>query len=420
MTKEQIINNYLYFGYLPLQEYPAWLNEIEQNEQDDYTLQGAIKNFDETFDKLVQRFPDKKYVIPLSGGWDSRAILGALLERVDKSQITTYSFGKSGQLDYEIGLQIAHWAGVKSNNIDLSDILLSWEKITNHVNNIPWSRFPDTFYNSISRLNISGSKQIVWSGFLGDAVSGGHLNQKDSNSLYVTFLQKNKYIKSFNVVDEEFEPLQYLEIPRKTGLTNDVLMDLLVTQSSGNAPVSLSHKFVKNEDSINYGTSSNKLVIVAPFAEKNFIQYWLNAPRELRMNQKLYLEMLHAKFPELFTLPSKYSLGLPPNAHFRYGLKRYHSALVRRIQKRAPWLGIRSIAHLNYLDYDEIFRTRADYQEALTVALNYLKENNLTPWINFDILLKEHMKRKKNHGNVFCLLIGLAANLQVNYQENEI
>jgi hypothetical protein len=138
------------------------------------------------------------------------------------------------------------------------------------------------------------------------------------------------------------------------------------------------------------------------------------------MNQKLYLEMLHAKFPELFTLPSKYSLGLPPNAHFRYGLKRYHSALVRRIQKRAPWLGIRSIAHLNYLDYDEIFRTRADYQEALTVALNYLKENNLTPWINFDILLKEHMKRKKNHGNVFCLLIGLAANLQVNYQENEI
>ena len=69
MTKEQIINNYLYFGYLPLQEYPAWLNEIEQNEQDDYTLQGAIKNFDETFDKLVQRFPDKKYVIRLSGGW---------------------------------------------------------------------------------------------------------------------------------------------------------------------------------------------------------------------------------------------------------------------------------------------------------------------------------------------------------------
>ena len=136
MTKEQIINNYLYFGYIPPQEYPDWANEIEQNTHDNYSLQGTIKVFDDIFDKLVQIFPDRKHIIPLSGGWDSRAILGALLERVDKNMVETVTFGAPGQLDYEIGIKVAGWAGVNHKAINLKKNILNWDKVES-INNSP-------------------------------------------------------------------------------------------------------------------------------------------------------------------------------------------------------------------------------------------------------------------------------------------
>ena len=75
---------------------------------------------------------------------------------------------------------------------------------------------------------------------------------------------------------------------------------------------------------------------------------------------------------------------------------------------------MRTTAQLNYLDYDEMYRKRTDYQDTLNEAINYLNINNITPWLNLDKIRTDHMKQKKEYGNAFNVLIGLAANLIEN------
>lgn len=63
--------------------------------------------------------PNKKKCIPLSGGLDSRGILGALLECTSAQNIYTFTFGIPGTYDYEIGNMIAKKDGTKHKCINL-------------------------------------------------------------------------------------------------------------------------------------------------------------------------------------------------------------------------------------------------------------------------------------------------------------
>ncbi|WP_343089281.1 hypothetical protein [Methanocalculus natronophilus] len=56
-----------------------------------------------------------------------------------------------------------------------------------------------------------------------------------------------------------------------------------------------------------------------------------------------------------------------------------------------------------------MFRTREDYQATLAAAFSYLKDEEVVPWLDLDLLRDEHMRR--DHWDAFCVLIGLAANM---------
>jgi hypothetical protein len=153
---------------------------------------------------------------------------------------------------------------------------------------------------------------------------------------------------------------------------------------------------------------------LTPFVDETWAGYWLSAEREYRINKKLFLEAMTRKFPELFSLPSKSTLGLLANAKTRYQVRRSYHFVKRVIQKRVPRLSIRSSIENNYVDYDEMFHKRKDYRESLSTAFDYLRSEQITPWLDLDQLWSEHMKHRKCHGNAFCVLIGLAANLISN------
>ena len=128
------------------------------------------------------------------------------------------------------------------------------------------------------------------------------------------------------------------------------------------------------------------------------------------------------KFPELFSLPGKSDRRFHLDSRMAYlGRKIIHHFFLRPIQNNAPWLRMRTSLMRNYLDYDEMFRTREDYRAALETAFNYLKDNNIVPWLDLDQLWKEHMQFRKDHGDAFLVLIGLAANLLEDpFKENGV
>ena len=55
------------------------------------------------FKAAFENVSEGHHIVPLSGGLDSRAILGGLLDAGLKDQITTVTFGTLGTWDYDIG-----------------------------------------------------------------------------------------------------------------------------------------------------------------------------------------------------------------------------------------------------------------------------------------------------------------------------
>lgn len=417
----KIINTYLWFAYLPPKELPIWLDDCikPENKGNSYTEEEVASKFDSLFDKLLNKKPNKKHVVPLSGGWDSRAILGALLKRLGTSQIETVTFGVPGQLDYDIGLKIANWAGVKYHAIDLRAINFSWEKIHGSVKKSPWTYTPDAFFNQFSFDLIKDDGKIIWSGFIGDVINGGHLSSVslDPVTQRQVFINNEKRCKNYDLSNRGYDPKNSILIP-KNNLKLQIEDTLLLGYhcSKCTAPINLPTTqwmgwtgIVENENT--------GYCFFTPFIEESWAGYWLSAPLKARVNQKLFFKLMKLKFPKLFSLPGKSNLGLPADDKIRYHLRKINTGVRKRIQKRVPWLQIKSNMHLNYVNYDLMFRKRKDYQETLVTAFDYLQFNGIVPWINLDKIWNEHMKRKKDHGVAFQVLLGLAANLMV---ESEI
>ncbi|MCP1716124.1 hypothetical protein J2T58_001999 [Methanocalculus alkaliphilus] len=63
---------------------------------------------------------------------------------------------------------------------------------------------------------------------------------------------------------------------------------------------------------------------------------------------------------------------------------------------------------------DSWIRTKEDYQVTLAAAFAYLNDEQVVSWVDLDLLWDEHVRRRRDHGDAFCVLIGLTANLVEN------
>ena len=150
--------------------------------------------------------------------------------------------------------------------------------------------------------------------------------------------------------------------------------------------------------------------VLAPFVHPKWAAYWLAVPNELKMGQKLYLEVMMQKFPELAAMPSKYSLGTETKISFM--VERVKAKVMNLAGRVIPQLGVRYSKSLNYVDFARAFRKRDDYRNILEKAITYLKENQVTPWLDLDKIKDQHMEYKANHENALLILIGLALNFE--------
>ncbi len=401
------INQYLWCGYPPPGKFPTWLSDCITPDVTgkDYSPQEAASRFDTLFDALVGQISPGHHIIPLSGGWDSRAILGALLERVDLDQIVTVTFGVPGQLDYDLGKMVANSVGVEHHAFDLRTVDFSWDVIRESVAASPWTFVPDNHFNSLTRNRFSNSSDTIWSGFLGNPLAGPLVDDQAA-----TFSNKQHRGKTHPLCSPNFSYINSLPLPEETTpIAYDIALDLGIRQAHAIAPIVLPIRKWERWGAF-IGKEKNGAQVIAPFADSAWAGYWLSGPREVRKGRKIYLEMLNLKFPELFSLPGKANYGTKRDHGIYPMVQKGSHFLSSQVQKRAPWLRIRSSLMANYLDYDEMFRNREDYQATLRIAFDYLKESRVVPWLDLDTLWEEHMRRRKDHGDAFLVLLGLAAN----------
>jgi len=409
MLSERRLSTFLYFGYLPYVptdvKYQPWATgqtekqvtkfaeESELIAQGIYLLKSA---FEDTSGDL--------HVVPLSGGLDSRAILGGLLDAGLKNQITTVTFGTPGTWDYDIGYYVAGEMDVRHECFDLTQVQLTQELLeetAKEVGNCIW--LFDAFYNRLVCKRFS-KDAAYWSGFMGDPLAGSHLLSTDSESWDAAlgeFAKRNRFSRSIDLTQPGFNPKDILPespILADSRLSYDEQLDFAIRQQSYIKTLVLPK---------GYGYRT-------PFLHPEWVSFILNVPCRYRENQYLYKGILKRAYPKLFSLPTKSNRGLPLDAlKWRFLLRRLSvgaRSLARRFFPGDPWVH----PTINYIDFDWALRNREDVRTLVYNNIQNLKRRGVVDWIDIDGIWDRHKRKQANHADALTLLASLEIILKVN------
>ena len=122
---KEIISNYelyLFFSYLPKFSEASleWLNcDFESDfgrgvDNKSWWISEGVKALKKTFtDEIASTNQNTNHIVLLSGGMDSRTILGGLLENLPKYRIIAVTYGIPGAWDFEFAKLITQKFGVR-------------------------------------------------------------------------------------------------------------------------------------------------------------------------------------------------------------------------------------------------------------------------------------------------------------------
>lgn len=123
-----------------------------------------------------------KILVALSGGFDSRAVLGAALECVESGRLHTLTFGGKDSYDLRVARLVAGKAGVQNTVFPITDQLFADDFLRQRAADYGYgySAFgtqPEEMLSYLSEEDSQGSISL-W-GVGGDAITGSHLRPSD-------------------------------------------------------------------------------------------------------------------------------------------------------------------------------------------------------------------------------------------------
>jgi hypothetical protein len=406
---ETEIFSYLYFGYLPDEEqrFPIQLPDIDstmnfkgelKNKKINELIDVGIERLDNAFEKSLGENFNNFYIIPVSGGLDSRAILSWLLENFDSNKIKTVTFGTPNTWDYEIGRLVARVAGVHHETIDLTQ--MNW----NTADLVWFAQKLDLLIPIIegflfhSIRKVFGHDYIYWNGFMGEALSGSHIfGQKDITWIDTVnrFLEWNRYVKSISITPYNFQAITCLPknpLVDKKILRYDDQLDFQIRQQCYIRPLVLLKGYHHR----------------IPFIQPEWSDFILNVPVNFRRNQILYKQILQKKDPKLFSIKTKTDFGLSLNDPIY--LKKVNKNFLRahiKARNLLPWINWKPHKLINYIDLDFELRKNKNLKDLFFKNLQDLKSRSIIDWIDIDMIWLRHQNYRANHADALQILVSL-------------
>lgn len=400
------VDSFLFFGYIP-RLVGGWESEPWAMVQTDpiiatLSTRALQKAAGEAFSHAVGSQVGDKNVVLLSGGNDSRAILGALLEHVSTDKIVAVTYGSPGTYDYEIPRQLSRAAGVRHVQIDLSRYRFSDEDLRQVA-----EEFRDgpqwLFGPLMNRLVVRefGTDPVYWTGYLGGPVTGSHAPKGRPSDTWDEALVRHAHRSEFGGSWGQTGPgydaagsLPRFEDRVSSPLTLDEYVDLAVRQ----------HPWLRPEHVV------PGYHYVAPFLDPQFLHIMFNAGREDRAHQSLYRRFLYASYPRLFSLPHKDHMGLPPKVRrdsVRWLVRRMTLRGRRLLAGAQPWSTRWIPPSTNHIDWNHALRFRDDIRQLAAEALGTLEQRELGANLRASSLLKWHSEGRIEAGLLLTQLVSL-------------
>lgn len=189
-----ILENTLHYTFYPEGRHsglPSYIRETVSAEKYDSPESKLIKHGEEALrDAIVELVtacpPDATHLLPLSGGLDSRIVLGLLTDYLDREQIQTVTIGLPVGWDFELGQQVAAAAGVQNTTVDPTSWTQEWtpENVLEFAATLEYpNRILGGHLQHVARekaIPSDADNVVVWTGFLGEIVAGRHLSMYDT------------------------------------------------------------------------------------------------------------------------------------------------------------------------------------------------------------------------------------------------
>jgi len=343
-------------------------------------------------------------VVLLSGGLDSRAILGGLLEAYGPSEVVAASFGSAGEQDLEFATQVAGAAGVRHEVLESFSVDWTTQGLVDSVlaRDVP---LPNPFgqrYLSYRLHQQIGIDHDFWDGLCGDQTAGVISREGDDRA---TWAEALSFFLDLHVMPD-WDRYTSPSFRPASALPAAPLCDSAV----------LSHP-----DQLMFGVRQTRLTstrlmrgyaIHTPFLTRPWLDFMLSVPIHHRRDRRLYLSVLRRAYPRLFQLPTTTFDGVGVPAPWL----RKAVVLQRRAVRKAERMGwpSRSGGTPDSGANNAIRRShlhRADIRELILQNLDDLASRGLVPGLDPEATARAMAQRRISDTRIGVLL-GLELNLK--------
>jgi len=395
---------FLHYGFVP--RVPAdlgarpWLATGAPRLPDDE--RACVVRGVETLRALFADVPDGLQLVPLSGGLDSRVILGQLVAAGHRERVLAVTFGTPGTLDYELGARVARHCGVRHAAIDLTREPLEPDVL---VAAIPagraWIHALEAHFNALVPRRF-GAGATVWSGIMANVLNGSRVGDPHASweEACRTYAEAHRCVRSCRLTPPDFDARAWLPsapCAASARLTPAELLHVALHYPCRYDPVLLAPGF-------DYRT---------PFRDPRWVDFALALPREFRLGERLFRAVVRAAEPELAALPTKNLAGAALTASpLRAGLATQRARVARELRRRFPRLARRPRPDTNYLDHELELRRASPLRTLVAECLERLRARGVVPWVDLEALLARHAAARADHSDALVQLALLELNLQ--------
>jgi asparagine synthetase B (glutamine-hydrolysing) len=351
-----------------------------------------------------------RVAINLSGGFDSRALLGCALKH--KSDIVAYTFGVPGASDLRCAQKLASSCGIKHKIIYASgDYFYNWFE---HGLFVTSGMVSCNHYHILHLADLlSKEADVVLDGFAGDALTGGHLTTKMLNAHIkeraqnALLLQRVTAFKTIKSIKKLFHS-DFYDSADYTPL--DAIRPHFDTthQSSLWYSCHLFDLYERQRRFIQYGAHQLRpfVNVKIPFLSIDIVNFMLSLDIRYLTNQKCYRQMLIKHMPSLAKLPDA-ARGIPISWPEGIRFAEYiYSGLCRKLPKNWQSMFLRYHPSTNYSEW---YRTilRSFVEDNLLGSIEIL--DDILQKDTVESIVNEHMAGKRDHHTkIGCLLTFMA------------
>ena len=346
----------------------------------------------------------------LSGGLDSRMILAFLGREPSGTTLKAFTFGIPGCDDARLAKEVAEKAGFQHIFYELKPDYLA--EVAEKGISLTDGQMSCVHMHALANLDAQANDvEIIYKGFLGDALMGGHLNRQlwaDYDLETSSRLIFEKETGGFTPDEQEKLFTQDTKNQIKTSAFES--FKSILAQSNSTLLATRHSYFDYRQRQRRFTLNGVELVrsraiVRTPFCDNDLVDFMLGVPPGLRLDRLIMFRALSEAFPNLAKIPYE-GTGLPLIPCARDLRIRFERQL--RWQLRS--FGLRWISPPNKRPY-------ADYAGWLRTDLQTWMENILLNQDTLDrgyfqrayvhSLVKEHTTGEADHSRKLGILISL-------------